>query len=265
MKKLWFLVSLVTCGILLTWCFEKVEQNPEIIDDCVTVDWEDKCSIDIEEPVVEEPEIIEPEVKKANSEIDNTWWDWTNTSESNNYYTHRAKIVRTWNIYDYKNEEYGFQLTLPESWNDCMIAHNQSVNNETNKIEYESFQLICPWENVWNNVRSYIPEWYSDLVDIIVIWPDTDEWTLNSVSDQKLIVNNKFKFWFGISDASKDIFDWKISSSDLECWRYPNCTCLKKESYQVWDFWDKVPNNYQEIGCFITNIVKDHIEVFDIN
>ena len=48
MKKFWLLISLLTCGILLTWCFKKVEQNPEIIDDCVTVDWEDKCSIDIE-------------------------------------------------------------------------------------------------------------------------------------------------------------------------------------------------------------------------
>ena len=34
MKKFWLLVSLVTCGVLLAWCFEKVEQNPEIIDDC---------------------------------------------------------------------------------------------------------------------------------------------------------------------------------------------------------------------------------------
>ncbi len=265
MKKLWFLALFLICGVLLTWCFEKVEQNPEIIDNCVTIDWEDKCAIDIEEPVVEEPEIKEPEIKKENSEIDNTWWEWINTSESNNYYTYRAKIVRTWNIYDYRNEEYGFQLTLPESWNDCMIAHSQSINNETNKIESESFQLICPRKWLKQDANSYIPDWYDRLIDLIVIWPDTDEWTLNSVSDQKLIENNKYKFWFGISDASKDIFNWKVSSSDLECWKYPNCTCLQKETYQVWDFWDKVPNNYQEIGCFITNIIKEHIEVFDIN
>ena len=61
MKKLWFLVSLVTCGILLTWCFEKVEEIPEIIDDCVTVDWEDSCAVDIDEPVVEEQIDYEPE------------------------------------------------------------------------------------------------------------------------------------------------------------------------------------------------------------
>ena len=53
MKKFWLLISLLTCGILLTWCFKKVEQNPKIIDDCVTVDWEDKCGIDIEEPIIE--------------------------------------------------------------------------------------------------------------------------------------------------------------------------------------------------------------------
>lgn len=51
MKKYLFLFSLLTCGILLTWCFEKVEEIPEIIDDCITVDWEDKCTVDIEEPV----------------------------------------------------------------------------------------------------------------------------------------------------------------------------------------------------------------------
>jgi len=54
MKKFWLLIALLICGVLLTWCFEKVEQNPEIIDDCVTVDWEDKCAVDTEEPVVEE-------------------------------------------------------------------------------------------------------------------------------------------------------------------------------------------------------------------
>ena len=175
----------------------------------------------------------------------------------------KTKIVRTWKIADYRNEEYGFQFTLPETWNDCSIAHQQSINKETNKIESESFQLICPREWLKQDANSYIPDWYDRLIDLIVIWPDTDEWTLNSVSDQKLIENNKYKFWFGISDASKDIFNWKVNPSDLECWKYPNCTCLEKQNYQVWDFWDKVPNKYQEIWCLITNIVKDHIEVFD--
>ena len=59
-----------------------------------------------------------------------------------------------------------------------------------------------------------------------------------------------------ISDASKDIFDWKINANDLECWKYPNCTCHEKDSYLKWEYWDKVPDNYQEIWCFITTIVR---------
>ena len=184
-------------------------------------------------------------------------------TENNDTNTFHTEIVRTWNIADYRNEEYGFQFTLPETWNDCSIAHQQSINKETNKIESESFQLICPREWLKQDANSYIPDWYDKLISLIVVWPDTDETTLNYLADQELVANNKYKFWFGISDASKDIFNWKVIPSDLECWKYPNCTCHEKQSYEVWDFWDKVPNNYQEIGCFITNLVKNHMEIFD--
>ena len=142
MKKFGLFSVLLVGGLLLTGCNKTVEQNNEIIDDCVTVDWEDKCAVDTEEPIVEETKINEPEILTINPEIDNTWWEWTNTTESNNYYTYRANIVRTWNIYNYRNEEYGFQFTLPESWNGCIVAHRQSVNNQTAKIDYESFQLL---------------------------------------------------------------------------------------------------------------------------
>ena len=68
MKKIWILSLLWIC-LLFTGCFEKVQDcisweaacTREIIDDCVTVDWEDSCAVDIEEPAVEEPtyEILE--------------------------------------------------------------------------------------------------------------------------------------------------------------------------------------------------------------
>lgn len=191
-----------------------------------------------------------------------TWRDFV---ESNDDYTYNTKIVQSWNWGNYRNEEYWFHLNLSDAWNDCLVAHQETVNKKTNKIEHEEFQLICPWEYAWDSkVNAYIPDGYARLVDIILVWPDTNERTLQYLSDQELIENNKYKFWFWISDASKDIFDWKVIPSDLECWKYPNCTCHTKENYQVWDFWDKVPNNYQEIGCFITTIVKDHIEIFDI-
>ncbi len=190
---------------------------------------------------------------------------WRDLIEEGNGFTYRSKIVQRWNWNNYRNEEYWFHLTLPETWNDCIVAHQQTVSKKTNKTEHEEFQLICPWEYAWDsNVNSYIPNWYARLVDIVVVWPDTNDWTLSYLADQTLLENNKYKFWFGISDASKDIFDWKINASDLECWKYPNCTCHEKDSYLKWEYWDKVPDNYQEIWCFITTIVKDHIEIFDV-
>ena len=54
MKKFWLLTTLLIGSLLLTGCNKTVE-NPEIIDDCVTVDWEDSCVSDINEPVVDEP------------------------------------------------------------------------------------------------------------------------------------------------------------------------------------------------------------------
>ncbi len=33
MKKIWLFISLLTCSILLTGCFNK--ENPEVIDDCI--------------------------------------------------------------------------------------------------------------------------------------------------------------------------------------------------------------------------------------
>lgn len=191
----------------------------------------------------------------------NSWRDFI---EEGGGFTYRSKIVAWWNWNNYRNEEYWFHLNLWETWSDCMIVHQQWLNNETNKIENETFQLICPREWLKQDTNSYIPDWYDRLVDIFIVSTDTNERTLNYLADQELLRNNKYKFWFGISDASKDIFDWKVIPSDLECWKYPNCTCHQKESYQVWDFWDKVPTNYQEIGCFITTILKDHIEIFDI-
>jgi hypothetical protein len=190
---------------------------------------------------------------------------WRDLIEEGNGFTYRSKIVQRWNWNNYRNEEYWFHLTLPETWNDCIVAHQQTVSKKTNKTEHEEFQLICPWEYAWDsNVNSYIPNWYARLVDIVVVWPDTNDWTLSYLADQTLLENNKYKFWFGISDASKDIFDWKINANDLECWKYPNCTCHEKDSYLKWEYWDKVPDNYQEIWCFITTIVKDHIEIFDV-
>ena len=56
MKKIWLLTTLLIGSLLLTGCNKTTVENPAIIDDCVTVDWEDSCAVDIDEPAVEEPE-----------------------------------------------------------------------------------------------------------------------------------------------------------------------------------------------------------------
>jgi len=55
MKKFWLLTTLLVAWLLLTGCNKTAVENPEIIDDCITVDWEYKCAVDTEEPIVDEP------------------------------------------------------------------------------------------------------------------------------------------------------------------------------------------------------------------
>ena len=47
MKKIWLFLSLLTCGILLTGCFDK--QDPEVIDDCI---FPEDCAVS--EPIEED-------------------------------------------------------------------------------------------------------------------------------------------------------------------------------------------------------------------
>ena len=55
MKKIRLLSTILISSLLLTGCNKTVIENHEIIDDCVTVDWEDSCISDINEPVVDKP------------------------------------------------------------------------------------------------------------------------------------------------------------------------------------------------------------------
>ena len=47
MKKIWLFISLLTCSVLLTWCFN--QENPEVIDDCIIPE---DCVVD--EPIEED-------------------------------------------------------------------------------------------------------------------------------------------------------------------------------------------------------------------
>ena len=70
----------------------------------------------------------------SNYSNDSTWRDFV---DSNDDYTYYTKIVQSWNWGNYRNEEYWFHVTLPEAWNDCIVAHTQTVSKETNKIVNE--------------------------------------------------------------------------------------------------------------------------------
>ena len=83
MKKIWLLTTLLVAGLLLTGCNKTTVENPEIIDDCVTVDWEDSCIADIDEPVVEEPvqEETAEEVTEVVEEVQEEATEETTTEE----------------------------------------------------------------------------------------------------------------------------------------------------------------------------------------
>ncbi len=72
----------VVCEDQLIWTdLCNPEKNPEIIDDCVTVDWEDSCAVDIDEPEVENIEsgrifaCNEAITKQFNIKTFGGWWD----------------------------------------------------------------------------------------------------------------------------------------------------------------------------------------------
>ena len=77
MKKIWLLITLLTCGVLLTWCFNKVEKSADTI--------------------------MFQQLKETF-----TWniIDWTN-----------SEIVEiTWDNTLYYNDEFGIATVLWEEW-----------------------------------------------------------------------------------------------------------------------------------------------------
>jgi len=258
MKKIWLLTTLLIGSLLLTGCNKTVE-NHEIIDDCVIEEWNETC---IADPIIEEP--VEENTNHQLKPLDD-WWDWSETNDDF-WYTTYAKIVQSWNFSNYKNDEYGFELNLPESWNDWMLVHFKSVSN-TDEIISDSFHLVYPRKGLeWLKVNPVFPTGWDTLILITVVSPDTTQEELNAqlLSDDNAIENNKYKFLFSIQDAPVNVFDWKVSKSDLECWKNPNCHCQHKEEYMIWEIWDKMPDPYTDLWCYLVTILKDHMKLFNI-
>ena len=259
MKKIWLLTTLLVSGLLLTGCNKTIESS-EIIDDCAVEKWNETCIIDIENPTIEEH--VEENTNHQLKSWDDSW-DWSEINDSWKIY---AKIVQSWNFSNYKNDEYGFELNLPESWNDWMLVHFKSVSN-TDEIISDSFHLVYPRKGLeWLKVNPVFPTGWDTLILITVVSPDTTQEELNAqlLSDDNAIENNKYKFLFSIQDAPVNVFDWKVSKSDLECWKNPNCHCQHKEEYMIWEIWDKMPDPYTDLWCYLVMTLKDHMKLFNI-
>ncbi len=216
-----------------------------------------------EEPVIEEQKQNTLTEKDYQAKPLDDRWDWSEINDSWKIY---AKIVQSWNFSNYKNDEYGFELNLPESWNDWMLVHFKSVSN-TDEIISDSFHLVYPRKGLeWLKVNPVFPTGWDTLILITVVSPDTTQEELNAqlLSDDNAIENNKYKFLFSIQDAPVNVFDWKVSKSDLECWKNPNCHCQHKEEYMIWEIWDKMPDPYTDLWCYLVMTLKDHMKLFNI-
>ena len=218
-----------------------------------------------EEPVIEEQKQNTLTEKDYQAKPLDDWWDWSETNDDF-WYTTYAKVVQSWNFSNYKNDEYGFELNLPGSWNDWMLVHFKSVSN-TDEIISDSFHLVYPRKGLeWLKVNPVFPTGWDTLILITVVSPDTTQEELNAqlLSDDNAIENNKYKFLFSIQDAPVNVFDWKVSKSDLECWKNPNCHCQHKEEYMIWEIWDKMPDPYTDLWCYLVTTLKDHMKLFNI-
>ena len=219
----------------------------------------------IEEPVIEEQKQNTLTEKDYQAKPLDDWWDWSETNDDF-WYTIYAKVVQSWNFNNYINNEYGFEFNLPESWNDWILVHFLTISN-SNEIISDTFHLVYPRKGLeWQKVKPVFPTWWDTLILMNVVWLDTTSEELNAqlLSDDNAIKNNKYKFLFSIQDAPINVFDWKVSKSDLECWKSPNCYCSYKEEYMNWGIRDKMPNPHADLWCYLVTILKNHMKLFNI-
>ena len=129
MKKFWLLTTLLVAWLLLTGCNKTVVENPEIIDDCITVDWEYKCAVDTEEPIVDEPiEDCNRYFDGCNRCTKQDDWERICTEEAceqyqetycaDEQYDEFLEDIKSSNELElYHNAQYGIQLWLSEELN----------------------------------------------------------------------------------------------------------------------------------------------------
>ena len=210
MKKIWLLTTLLTITLLFAGCWKTV-QNPEIIDDCVTIDWEDSCAIDIDEPVVEEPTY---EVLEWTGYMWCIWWceDWSDEEYVEWYY------------YRYTNPELGLRITTPswDWWN-----YNLGF---TTKRETPIFKQIN--DVIYSLEYDDNPNWSISDAEFIRVYDKDSNISLEDLLEQKYedCRVDKIELWlWGIFIWFSDYF-YDIESNR---WIQEN-NCNPREEWEWW-------------------------------
>ena len=200
MKKIWLLTTLLVAGLLLTGCNKIVIENPEIIDDCVTVDWEDSCAVDIDEPIVEEP---------TYDILDWTWYIWC-----------------PWWCEDWSDEEYVewylYQYTNPE----LKIRVTTPVNYKNIFYELSEEPLFEQYENGLYSIENRERGWWSyDIAESILMFEKDP-----SKSLEQLLRENLLKDWCVL-----EIDNESLSYDKNIIWAKNNTRYWMNEDLQIYD------------------------------
>ena len=139
MKKFWLLFSLLTCCILLTWCFKN--ENPEIIDDCIIP----------EDCIVEEP---------IDEDLSNKYLTafWTEPFWSIEISWWMAKLSSP--MFDTEYEE---PVTITKEWKNFYIKWDELEGEFIKKDCIDWWKWDIHYYTVWiSKFREYYYEWCWD-------------------------------------------------------------------------------------------------------
>jgi hypothetical protein len=252
MKKIWILSLLWIC-LLFTGCFEKVQDcisweaacTREIIDDCVTVDWEDSCAVDIDEPVVEE----------FNIENYINWFAWTILN-----WTEIKLFDITWDNTLYYNDQFWFAVILWENWKWWKVelkthneqfgenAINRSIHFYKEWFEYDVYSLTINKIEKYDSMKKQDVFWTEDEFEKWIKWKNNKYLFMGYANDQLapyIDTTNEYQQlflnWFVFYDVDVQVenpikvcvhyFDWCNRCTMQDDWNYI-CTEEACEQHQ---------------------------------
>jgi hypothetical protein len=259
MKKIWFLTTLLVAGLLLTGCNQTVIENPEIIDDCATVDWEDSCVVDAEEPVVE----------KFNMENFINWFSWTIID-----WTDLETVEITQDETLYFNDKFWFAVVLWKEWNWWKIevkVHNEqfwknsiwrSIHFYKEWFEYDVYSLSIDKIEKYDTIKKQNVFWTEDEFEKWIKWKNNKYLFVGYANDQlypHIDTTNEYQQlflnWFVFYDVNGEFeenykvcihyFDWCNRCTMQDDWDYI-CTEEACEQYQKPYCWDEQYDQFLE-------------------